>query len=657
MPGMSSGVAPGNSTIVSAFQSALLRQALVVVVILVLLALAWSVLRSVQLRNALAQAAGAAAAETTGAAIPGANGRAGLPAFTVTLAPGHEPWGEPEPSGRRFLRIGFGLLWVFDGILQGQTSMPLGMTTKVIDPTAAASPAWVQHIVHFGSTIWSDHPIVASTATVWIQLGIGLWLLVAPRGRWSRAAGVASLAWGLVVWVFGEAFGGLFASGASWLFGAPGAVLLYCLVGALLVLDERRWSSGQVGRFLLRAMGLLFLAMAVLQAWPGRGFWQGRVTSQSRPGTLAAMVRTMAGTPQPHYVSSWMSAFASFVEAHGFAVNLFVVVVLAALGLAFMAKRTAIVGSAVLVSVVVGLADWVLVEDFGFFGGTGTDPNSMIPMLIVIVGGYLAVTRATVEAEVLSPELELPINLEPDLGWVSEPPPPELPATWRERVRARPVYTFRALAAAGAVAVVLLGAAPMAAASLNKRADPIVDLALNGFPSRVHLKAPGFLLREQNGSLFSLSSLRGKVVVLTFLDPVSTLGSPVIAQELRQSSTLLGSQSGRVEFVAVVANSQYRSAAALQAFDRAEGLADMSNWLYLTGPVRHLMAAWKAYGVDSRLSAWGPMIPGAYRVFVIDATGWEQYQLNADPWPSDEASQASFAAVLAATVQQVLTTQ
>ena len=66
------------------------------------------------------------------------------------------------------------------------------------------------------------------------------------------------------------------------------------------------------------------------------------------------MARSMARTPQPHYVSSWMSAFASFVEAHGFAVNLFVVVVLAALGLAFMAKRTAIVGCpAVLVSVVV----------------------------------------------------------------------------------------------------------------------------------------------------------------------------------------------------------------------------------------------------------------------------------------------------------------
>ena len=155
MPGMSSGVAPGSSTIVSAFQSALLRQALVVVVILVLLAIAWSVLRSVQLRNAVAMAS--AAAGSTPGGIPG------LP--------------------------GFGLLWVFDGILQGQTSMPLGMTAKVIGPTAAASPTWAQHVVNFGATIWGDHPVVAGSATVWIQLGIGLWLLVAPRGRWSRAAG------------------------------------------------------------------------------------------------------------------------------------------------------------------------------------------------------------------------------------------------------------------------------------------------------------------------------------------------------------------------------------------------------------------------------------------------------------------------------------
>jgi hypothetical protein len=39
------------------------------------------------------------------------------------------------------------------------------------------------------------------------------------------------------------------------------------------------------------------------------------------------------------------------------------------------------------------LADWVLVEDLGFLGGLGTDPNSMIPFILLAGGGYLALTR------------------------------------------------------------------------------------------------------------------------------------------------------------------------------------------------------------------------------------------------------------------------
>ena len=73
-------------------------------------------------------------------------------------------------------------------------------------------------------SIWSDHPISAAAATVWIQVGVGVFLLVAPRGYWSRTAGAVSAGWGLVVWVFGEGFGGVFGQGSSWLFGSPGAV-------------------------------------------------------------------------------------------------------------------------------------------------------------------------------------------------------------------------------------------------------------------------------------------------------------------------------------------------------------------------------------------------------------------------------------------------
>jgi hypothetical protein len=40
------------------------------------------------------------------------------------------------------------------------------------------------------------------------------------------------------------------------------------------------------------------------------------------------------------------------------------------------------------------LADWVLVQDLGFLGGAGTDPNSMIPFILLAGAGYLAQVRA-----------------------------------------------------------------------------------------------------------------------------------------------------------------------------------------------------------------------------------------------------------------------
>ena len=128
--------------------------------------------------------------------------------------------------------------------------------------------------------------------------------------------------------------------------------------------------------------------MAVLQAWPGRGFWQG--TAHRQPGTLASMTGGMAQTSQPGFLSGWVNAFTGFDEAHGFAVNLFTVVVLAVIGAAFVTGQRRLARPAVIVFTVVCLADWVLIEDFGFFGGLGTDPNSMLPFALLAISGYLA---------------------------------------------------------------------------------------------------------------------------------------------------------------------------------------------------------------------------------------------------------------------------
>src|ERR1700728_4212339 len=261
MPGMNSGLNDNNATLVAAFRAALLHQGIYVLLIFAILAVAWVSARE-WLRPARA-------------------------ARFVT----------PEPAWRQLLRVGFGVIWIFDGLLQAQPAMAAGLPSQVIEPTASSSPAWVQHIVNWAGTSWSYHPIQAGASAVWIQIGIGFLLITAPRGSWSRLAGAASAGWGLVVWVFGEAFGAIFAPGLTWLFGAPGAAVFYLAAGLLVAAPQRSWRTSQLGRTALSILGAFFLGMAVLQAWPGRGFWQGTLHGSS--GTLTAMIRSMSATPQP----------------------------------------------------------------------------------------------------------------------------------------------------------------------------------------------------------------------------------------------------------------------------------------------------------------------------------------------------------------------
>ncbi len=150
-----------------------------------------------------------------------------------------------------------------------------------------------------------------------------------------------------------------------------------------------------------------------------------------------------------------------------------------------------------------------MVEDFGFFGGLGTDPNSMIPMLLIVVAGAVALVRQPAEAVATS------------AGETPESTPvPAAAAGGRWWEGLTPSYTGRVLAAVAAVVVVLVGAVPMAAASTNPDANPIISEAIDGTPQSIDIAAPSFTLTDQRGAEVSMASLRGKVVALTFLNPV-----------------------------------------------------------------------------------------------------------------------------------------
>jgi cytochrome oxidase Cu insertion factor (SCO1/SenC/PrrC family) len=621
MPGMTSGLSSDNPTIVAAFRGALLHQAIFVLAVFAVLALAWLIIRE-RPRPAVAWAASRVSAA-------------------------------PEPAWRQLLRIGFGVIWIIDGLLQAQPAMAEGLPSQVIQPAAATSPGWVQHIVNWAGTSWSYHPIQAGAAAVWIQIGIGVWLITAPRGSWSRLAGLASAGWALVVWVFGEAFGGIFAPGLTWLFGAPGAAACYLAAGLLIAAPQRSWRTPQLGRTALSVLGTFFLGMAVLQAWPGRGFWQG--TLHGSGGTLTGMIRSMAATPQPAVLAGWVSSFASFTAAHGFAVNLFAVIALAAIGMGLLTAGSGsprLLRLTVIAMVLLCLADWVLVEDFGFFGGLGTDPNSMIPLALLGVAGYLALARAPVLAARPAPAAEQ-----------ASAAAPASAGRGRSRhfrpVRLAPLIGAfgaagtRAVLTMWALVIVFLGAAPMAMAQTSRSADPIIAQAVDGDAAPLDITAPAFQLRDQYNRPTSLAGLRGKVVLLTFLDPVCTSDCPLIAQEFREADQMLGPAAGHVELVAIVANPIYHSLAYTQAFDQQERLTGLPNWLYLTGTLGQLRQAWKNFAVAADILPAGGMVAHSDVAFVIDPSGHTRSELNFDPGPGTSSTESSFAAELTSAAERV----
>jgi len=632
MPGMNSGLNDDNATLVAAFRSALLHQGIYVLLVFAVLAVAW-----VSAREWLRPA------------------RSSRPAG-------------PEPAWRQLLRIGFGIIWILDGLLQAQPAMAAGLPSQVIEPTAASSPTWVQHVVNWAGTSWSYHPIQAGASAVWIQLGIGVWLIAGARGRWSRLGGLASVAWGLVVWVFGESFGGIFAPGLTWLFGAPGAALFYCAAGALIALPERTWHSPRLGRAVLSVMGLFFIGMAVLQAWPGRGFWQG--TLHGHQGTLTSMVGSMASTPQPSVFAGWVSSFGSFSAAHGFAVNLFAVVALAAIGAGLLSAGLPEVGlrapapwlikGTVVAMLVLCLADWVLIEDFGFFGGLGTDPNSMIPMALVVLAGYLALSPAPALAPAAEPATTAaqPATANAEPATTAAQPAAAAQPAWRTQparlARAFGAASTRVVLAAWAVAIVLIGAAPMALAQTNRNADPIIAQAIDGNAAPLDFKAPAFTLTDQNGRQVSLASLRGKVLLLTFLDPVCTNDCPEIAQEFRGADQVLGASARRVELVAIVANPLYHAIAYTRAFDVQERMTGVPNWLYLTGSLAQLEQVWKNYAIAAQILPAGGMIAHTDVAYVIDASGHTRTELDFDPGPGTASSESSFSVELTQAAEQVM---
>jgi cytochrome oxidase Cu insertion factor (SCO1/SenC/PrrC family) len=269
----------------------------------------------------------------------------------------------------------------------------------------------------------------------------------------------------------------------------------------------------------------------------------------------------------------------------------------------------------------------------------------MLPFALLAAGGYLAFASAPAPDRAAATEAAGTGGAE---------------ASRRHRIRlaATPQTLassgISSVAAIGAIGVIILGAAPMAAAQANPVADTILAQAIDGSSAPLNYPASGFSLTDQNGRPVTLASLRGKVVLLGFLDPVCTVDCPLMGQEFRQASQLLAADTSHVELVAVNYNPLDTQAGYLQAFDRQEGLNTVSNWLYLTGTRTQLQQVWHAYGLSIEILPAGSMIGHGDYAFVIDQNGHLRRELDFDPGPGTQATKSSFAAELTDAARQLL---
>ena len=137
--------------------------------------------------------------------------------------------------------------------------------------------------------------------------------------------------------------------------------------------------------------------------------------------------------------------------------------------------------------------------------------------------------------------------------------------------------------------------------------------------------APGFTLTDQDGRAVPLSGLRGKVVVLEFMDPHCTDICPLVSQEFVDAYHDLGRSAPNVVFAAVNVNQYFNRVPDVLAYSRAHELISIPGWHFLTGPAAALQAVWHAYNVAVRAPDPDADIVHTSAVYFIGPGGTERY--------------------------------
>ena len=189
-------------------------------------------------------------------------------------------------------------------------------------------------------------------------------------------------------------------------------------------------------------------------------------------------------------------------------------------------------------------------------------------------------------------------------------------------------------------AVVMVGvAAAVALLVLHSSPRPTTDAAVPtsdapaGTWAAGKLRAPGFRLTDQNGAPFALAALRGRPVIVAFIDPLCRDFCPLEAKRLNAVARSFPADA-KPAIVAVSVNTHGNARANLM--QDADKWSLVPEWRWGVGTEAQLSPVWKSYHVGVLVSTKKIAGVTVYSVahteaaYVIDAKG---YQRAVFLWP------------------------
>jgi hypothetical protein len=271
---------------------------------------------------------------------------------------------------RRGVQITLGCIWLLVGLLQFQSFMytPAFLTT-IVEPTAVGSPSFIASPILTMAHFYGHDEALWNTLAGEIQCAIGLGLILSRRT--VRPALFVSFFWSFWVWWMGEGFGMVFSgTPVSPLMGAPGAVLLYGLIGLLV------WPTGREGERSAADGGpigdgggrivwsLLWVEAAYL--------WLLNV-NRAKNAINGQLLGMASGAPHP--LAAWETSVANATKGSGETLAVVLAIVSVAIAAGVWSRLRAVALSA---GIVLSLAYWVLGQSLGgpFWVGNATDVNS-----------------------------------------------------------------------------------------------------------------------------------------------------------------------------------------------------------------------------------------------------------------------------------------